>query len=120
MARGVGFLGAFLCLGATVATFACWRAMGRSWRIGIDPAEKTELVMAGPFRRVRHPIYALSIVLMLGTLAATQTRVMLAIAIVHFLLMQWEAAREEAHLLQKHGEEYARYRSATGRFLPRI
>src|SRR3954467_10369955 len=31
-ARGVGFLAEGSCLGATVATFACWRAMGRSWR----------------------------------------------------------------------------------------
>jgi protein-S-isoprenylcysteine O-methyltransferase Ste14 len=120
MTRGIGIAGAILCVIATAATFACWRAMGRSWRIGIDPAEKTELVMAGPFRRVRHPIYALSIVLMIGTLAATQTRVMLAVAIIHFVLMQWEASREEAHLLQNHGEKYARYRAATGRFVPRI
>ena len=118
--RVIAFLGAILCIIATAATFACWRAMGKSWRIGIDPAEKTELVIAGPFRRVRHPIYALSIVLMIGTLAATQTAVMLAVAIIHSALMQWEAAREEAHLLQKHGDEYERYRSTTGRFLPRI
>ena len=57
---------------------------------------------------------------MIGTVAATQTRLMLALAIIHFVLMQWEASREEAHLLQKHGEEYARYVSTTGRFLPRI
>ncbi|MFL6542460.1 MAG: methyltransferase family protein [Chthoniobacterales bacterium] len=120
LTHGIGILGAILCVFATTATFACWRAMGRSWRIGIDPAEKTELVIAGPFSLVRHPIYALSIVLMIGTVAAAQTRLMLALAIIHFVLMQWEASREEAHLLQKHGEEYARYVSTTGRFLPRI
>lgn len=118
--RAVAFTGALLCLAATGATFLCWRAMGKSWRLGIDPAEKTPLVVRGPFRIVRHPIYALSILLMLGTLMATQTRVMLVIAVLHFLLLQWEAAREEAHLWQKHGEDYARYRRSTGRFLPRL
>jgi protein-S-isoprenylcysteine O-methyltransferase Ste14 len=117
---GLAFVGAALCVLATAATFICWRAMGKSWRIGIDPAEKTTLVFAGPFQLVRHPIYSLSIVLMIGTLATTQTLFMLVIAILHSLLMQWEAAREEAYLLRKHGEEYAQYRRKTGRFLPRI
>ena len=31
--------------------------MGRSWRMGIDPAEKTSLVTRGPYRWMRHPIY---------------------------------------------------------------
>lgn len=118
--RAIGFAGALLCIAATSATFVCWRAMGESWRIGIDPAEKTALVVSGPFRIVRHPIYALSVLLMLGTVMATQTRVMLVIAVIHFVLLQWEARREEAHLLQKHGEEYARYRRGTSRFLPRL
>jgi protein-S-isoprenylcysteine O-methyltransferase Ste14 len=116
----IAVVGAIVCAGATAATFVCWRAMGKSWRIGIDPAEKTALIVAGPFRVVRHPIYALSIVLMIGTLAATQTRVMLLIAVIHFVLLQWEASREEAHLLQKHGAEYERYSRETGRFLPRV
>jgi protein-S-isoprenylcysteine O-methyltransferase Ste14 len=117
---GLAFLGAALCIIATAATFICWRAMGRSWRIGIDPAEKTTLVLAGPFRLVRHPIYSLSIVLMISTLATTQTLFMLAIAILHSVLMHWEAVREEAYLLRKHGEDYARYRRSTGRFVPRL
>lgn len=118
--RATAFAGALLCIAATGGTFVCWRAMGKSWRIGIDPAEKTTLVVSGPFRIARHPIYALSILLMLGTLMSTQTRVLLAIAVVHFVLLQWEAAREEAHLLQRHGDAYARYRRDTGRFLPRL
>ena len=44
---------------ATVMTFVCWRRMGRSWHIGIDPGEKLALVSTGPYRYVRHPIYAL-------------------------------------------------------------
>ena len=36
---------------------------------------------------------------MIGTLGATQTRLMFALAIIHFVLMQWEASREEARAL---------------------
>ncbi len=115
----VGFFGAAVCISAPVATFSCWREMGKSWRIGIDPHEKTPLVFSGPFRIVRHPIYTLSILLMFGTLATTPTPTMLVIAIVHIACLQFEARREEAYLLTKHGDSYATYSRRVGRFLPR-
>lgn len=115
-----GFLGAAVCVGATIATFSCWREMGRSWRLGIDPEERTQLIFSGPFCIVRHPIYALSILLVLGTLATTPTRVMLVIVIVHIACLQFEARREEIYLLGKHGRIYAEYMKDVGRFLPRI
>ncbi len=115
----VGFVGAVVCVIATVATFSCWREMGKSWRIGIDPHEKTQLIFSGPFRIVRHPIYTLSILLMLGTLATTPTPTMLVIAIVHIVCLQFEARREEAYLLTKHGDTYATYSQRVGRFFPR-
>ena len=121
LARTVaGFIGAAVCVVATIATFSCWREMGASWRIGIDPGEKTPLIFSGPFRIVRHPIYTLSILLVLGTLATTPTLVMLVIAIVHIACLQFEARREEIYLLGKHGHFYADYMQRVGRFLPRI
>jgi protein-S-isoprenylcysteine O-methyltransferase Ste14 len=114
-----GFVGAAVCLGATIATFSCWRAMGRSWRIGIDPEEKTQLIFTGPFRIVRHPIYTLSILLVLGTLATTPTLLMLVIAVVHIACLQFEAHREEIYLLGNHGQVYADYMKRVGRFFPR-
>jgi protein-S-isoprenylcysteine O-methyltransferase Ste14 len=115
----VAFIGAAVCIAATVATFSCWREMGKSWRIGIDPREKTQLVFTGAFRFVRHPIYALSILLITGTLATTPTLTMLGIALLHIVLLQIEARREEAYLLEKHGETYAEYCKRVGRFVPR-
>jgi protein-S-isoprenylcysteine O-methyltransferase Ste14 len=115
----VGLVGAAVCVGATIATFSCWREMGRSWRIGIDPQEKTQLIFGGPFRIVRHPIYTLSIFLVLGTLVTTPTLVMLAVAVVHIACMQFEARREELYLLGKHGNAYAEYMKRVGRFWPR-
>jgi protein-S-isoprenylcysteine O-methyltransferase Ste14 len=118
--RATSWAGAVVCIFATAATFVCWRAMGRSWRISLDPAEKTTLIRTGPFHFVRHPIYSLSILLMLGTLATMRTLLMFVIGIIHAALLQFEASREEGYLLQKHGDEYALYRRTTGRFLPRL
>ena len=109
-----------IVIAAYIATRACWRRMGRSWRMGIDPAERTALVFTGPFAHVRHPIYALSSLMMLATLAAVPSPVMAAVAVLHLSLLQWEARREEHHLSALHGSAYDDYRAGVGRFVPRL
>lgn len=104
---------------AFVLTRLCWKRMGKSWRMGIDPAERTSLVITGPYAYVRHPIYALSSLLMIATVIALPTPLMIAVAIPHLLLLQWEARREERHLCRVHGQPYERYRMDVGRFIPR-
>ncbi len=104
-----------ICL---ILTFVCWRQMGRSWRIGIDPKEKTELVVRGAYRFVRHPIYSLSMFLMIGTLLALPTPLMVVTALVHIAMLQVEARREESYLVRLHGSQYRQYRGTVGRFIP--
>jgi protein-S-isoprenylcysteine O-methyltransferase Ste14 len=105
---------------AYAATRLCWKRMGKSWRMGIDPAEKTSLVFTGPYAFVRHPIYALSSALMVATVAAVPSPLMMIAAALHLLLLQWEARREEQNLCRIHGRQYEDYRSRTGRFIPRL
>jgi protein-S-isoprenylcysteine O-methyltransferase Ste14 len=108
-----------LCLICTVLTFVCWRKMGRSWRIGIDPNEKLELVSTGPYRFVRHPIYALRMVINVCACVMAPSLLVLLSAGVDFLLLQIEARREERYMESKHGTEYQRYKNSVGRFVPR-
>src|SRR5258705_9002873 len=56
----VSWIALGLAVAAFIATWVCWRKMGRSWRMGIDPNDRTKLVVTGPYARLRHPIYALS------------------------------------------------------------
>jgi protein-S-isoprenylcysteine O-methyltransferase Ste14 len=110
----------FVAIFAFILTLICWKKMGKSWRMGVDPAEKTSLIVTGPFARVRHPIYALSSVLMLATVAIVPAPLMIAVAIVHLALLQLEARREEDYLANLHGPTYLDYCARTGRFLPKI
>lgn len=107
-----------LSLAAFAATLVCWKKMGRSWRMGIDPSEKTDLIVQGPYAYVRHPIYALSIALMLCTMLILPSPLMLVAGAIHILFLIWESRREEQYLVQTHGEPYVRYCSQVSRFIP--
>lgn len=108
-----------ICVGCTMFTFVCWHKMGRSWRIGIDPDEKLELVSTGPYKWVRHPIYALRMVINLCAFVMAPTPLVALTAGIDFLLLQIEARREEKYMLSKHPQEYGRYQQEVGRFVPR-
>ena len=70
--RIVQWLAVVIAIVSFVITWICWRNMGKSWRMGINPEEKTELVFSGPFAYVRNPIYGLSQVLMLCAILVAQ------------------------------------------------
>lgn len=116
----LGWIAVLVAAAAFAITWVCWVKMGTSWRMGIDPNERTTLVFNGPYAYVRHPIYGLSQVLMLAALCALPSPVMLVIAALHLGLMQWEVRREERYLVLLHGPAYADYMQRVGRFVPRI
>ncbi|MBK6862345.1 MAG: isoprenylcysteine carboxylmethyltransferase family protein [Ideonella sp.] len=112
-AAGVGVA----CL---LASIECWHRMGRSWRMAVAPDEKTELITTGLYGYVRHPIYALSIALMLCTAIVAPTLPVAAMAVIHIGLMNYKARNEERFLSMRDGATYRRYMQRTGRFLPRL
>ena len=106
---------ATLCL---LLTSQCWARMGKNWRMGVSETQKTELITDGVFAYVRHPIYALSMLLMICSVIVVPTLPMLVIAVVHIVLMNIKAHNEERYLLKVHGEQYQRYLQRTSRFFP--
>jgi protein-S-isoprenylcysteine O-methyltransferase Ste14 len=114
------WMGAVLAGCCFIATIFCWKTMGSSWRMGIDPGERTELVVSGPYTLLRHPIYALSQMMMLASILSLSSPLLLAAGTVHLILLHWEARREENHMLLQHGEVYGRYRDRVGGFFPRV
>lgn len=107
---------AVMCLALTAR---CWRRMGSDWRMAVSETHKGALITDGLFARVRHPIYALSMLLMLCSAIIVATVPMLVVAIAHVCVMLLKARNEERHLLKVHGAAYGAYLQRTGRFLPR-
>ncbi len=113
-------LAALLGFGCFAATAACWMRLGRNWSVAVLPGQKAELVRNGPYAVVRHPIYALSIALMLCSVVVVPTWAMLALALVHLPFMRIKARSEERFLRALHGQPYSDYCRHTGRFFPRL
>ena len=112
--------GTVAMLAGAGVTMAAQQAMGASWRVGVDPRERTELVTDGPFRRVRNPVFSGMLLCVAGNALAVPNRLtrvgsaQLVAGIVGQVLLL-----EEPHLHRQHGHRYAAYVASTGRFLPR-
>jgi protein-S-isoprenylcysteine O-methyltransferase Ste14 len=115
--RWMAALCVVMCLALTVK---CWRRMGSDWRMAVSDTQKSALITDGLFARVRHPIYALQMLLMLCSVLIVPTAPMIVVAIVHLSLMNLKARNEERHLLKVHGARYQAYLKHTGRFFPRL
>jgi protein-S-isoprenylcysteine O-methyltransferase Ste14 len=120
MVRAVRFAASGSALLCLLLTVHCWIKMGRSWSLAVVPDRNTSLVKTGIFGLVRHPIYGLSIGLMLASFAVIPTLPMAAIAVLHVTVLVLKARSEEQFLLSSHGQSYLDYTRRTGRFFPRL
>jgi protein-S-isoprenylcysteine O-methyltransferase Ste14 len=108
---------ALLCY---LLSLVCWLRLGRNWTMAVVPKQESQLVTAGPYRWVRHPIYSLSILLMLMSALVLPTVPMVLLAALHIYVMTRKARHEEGHLRERFGPEYAHYCDQVGRFCPRL
>lgn len=114
-------VGIALTLLGMVGTLWSQMAMGDAWRIGVDHAERTQLVADGPFRWVRNPIFT-SMVVGLGGIALLVPNLFALVAVASLVgaLQLQVRLVEEPYLLTIHGDAYRRYATQVGRFLPGI
>ncbi|MFP5488571.1 MAG: methyltransferase family protein [Acidimicrobiia bacterium] len=113
--------GAVIAVGGILATVAAQWQMGESWRIGVDPTERTGLVTEGIFAHVRNPIFTAMLIAAVGFALMVGNWVAVAglAALVTALEVQVRAV-EEPYLARTHGAAYDAYRTTAGRFLPGI
>ncbi|MGH3391686.1 MAG: methyltransferase family protein [Actinomadura sp.] len=119
--EAVHSLGIVIAVLGMAGTLTTQLAMGDSWRIGVDTAERTTLVTGGPFRWVRNPIFTAMTTTVLGLVLMVPNPVTVAgIAAVAIALQVQVRGIEEPYLGRLHGTAYHHYAATTGRFLPGI
>jgi type IV secretory pathway VirJ component/protein-S-isoprenylcysteine O-methyltransferase Ste14 len=103
------------------AALAAWTlAVFRSWRLAARIEHGHELCSAGPFRRVRHPIYLAMDLLALGSWLWAPTAAVGLGAVLVALAGDLRARTEERLLQDTFGSSYDRYRRQAWRFLPGV
>ena len=117
----VGWAGAALTVAGTAVAVASQVAMGASWRVGVDAAERTDLVHSGPFALVRNPFFAATVLAATGLALMVPNALALAGLVVLLVAVQLQVrVVEEPYLLATHGPAYRTYAARAGRFLPGV
>ena len=117
----VQLAGLVLALAGFAATLAGQTGMGASWRIGVDPGERTDLVTGGVFAHVRNPIFTAMVLAQAGIVLMVPTWVSVAALGALVVAVELQArCVEEPYLHQVHGAAYAAYAGRAGRFLPGV
>lgn len=107
---------------APLSAGLAWRAslaLGKNWSYAAALNDDHELVTTGPYRKVRHPIYASMLGMMLATGGAYTWWPMYLIAAVLILLgIEIRVRAEERIMEQYFQDEYIEYRARTRAYLP--
>jgi protein-S-isoprenylcysteine O-methyltransferase Ste14 len=121
--RGAGAAGWLLIAAGIALYFACafwgFAMRGKGTPLPLDPPKK--LVVVGPYRVVRNPMYwgVGSVILgeaaIFHSVALAELTVVFAIGVILFVLLF-----EEPALRRKFGEEYEEYCTQVPRWLPRL
>src|SRR5581483_2260237 len=91
---------------------------GRHWRGVIAILGNHQLIRSGPYRLVRHPIYAAMLGMFVGT-AMVSGGLYALLGVVLAAVAYWRKVLVEEHYLhQAFGDEYAEYSRITPTLIP--
>jgi protein-S-isoprenylcysteine O-methyltransferase len=115
----IHFVFGLILTGAGIA-FAIWArlALGRNWSGTVTIKEDHVLIRHGPYRFVRHPIYAGILLAMAGTAVGygrTTCLIGLGIALLSFWI---KSRKEEEFMIGQFGAQYAEYRREVKALIP--
>ena len=102
---------ALVLLGIALMIWAT-RTAGR-----VKLADDVQLIMVGPYRLSRHPMYLAWTFLYLGLLLLLDSGWLVVLIPILALWVHWESGKEEHRLIESFGPEYVRYQDKVRRYL---
>ncbi|MDQ3238790.1 MAG: isoprenylcysteine carboxylmethyltransferase family protein, partial [Actinomycetota bacterium] len=78
------------------------------------------LVLEGPYRYVRNPLYVTDFLLILGTALLCGNWFLISLAVLYLLQLALQLPLEERELRRRFGAQYRRYCQLVPRFVPRL
>lgn len=111
---------AILCLGGL--GFCLWAraVLGRNWSGTVTLKENHELIVRGPYRLVRHPIYTGLLAMLIATWME-QPHIAGMVGLVFVFISFWiKLSAEEEVMRKQFPDQYAAYRERVKRIIPFI
>jgi len=106
---------------AVAVSFEAARALGNLLRIDAEFSVNHRLVCTGPYRWVRHPVYASFLCLMVGTGLLITPWPLLLVGLAIFLCGTEIRVRTEDRLLAaRFGEQFADYQRTVAAYVPLV
>ncbi len=102
--------------------FAIWAraTLGRNWSGMVEVKQAHKLIVAGPYRIVRHPIYSGILLALLGTaLGIGELKSFVALPLF-FTAWLTKSRHEEEFMRQQFGNDYAAYQSKVKALIPGV
>jgi protein-S-isoprenylcysteine O-methyltransferase Ste14 len=85
---------------------------------GSTPRDTDKLMIVGPYRFVRHPMYAAALYISLGLALLTQSLACFAVFCIYLVLILLLIPVEEQGLQQAYGSQYIAYRQRIRKLVP--
>ena len=97
------------------------RHLDKQWRFEAALSEDHELIRTGPYRWLRHPIYASMLGMLLATGLAKTWWPLLVAGVIFFVIgTEIRVQAEDGLLAARFGDEFARYKQTAKAYLPFI
>ena len=116
MPNFIKILGIILLFGGEILFIWSHNTIGKFWNVTVDLKENHQLIMEGPYKYIRHPLYTASIISFIGTILIISTWLLAILFIIYLIAYYFMAKQEEKILLEKFGERYKEYIKNTGMF----
>lgn len=111
-------LSILLFLMAALLSWSAKRALGRHWRIDAGLNSDHELVMSGPYRVLRHPIYASMLCVLLGTGVILTPWWMLSLVLAFVAGTEIRVRVEDQLLRSAFGDRFLDYQRNVSAYVP--
>ena len=111
---------AILCICGLAFCLWARAVLGRNWSGTVTLKENHELIVRGPYRLVRHPIYTGLLAMMIGT-AIQQGHIAGMIGVIFVFVSFWiKLLHEEGVMLKQFPDQYPDYQQRVKRIIPWI
>ena len=113
-------LGVFLGVVSILCVLWVQRTLAGSFSATLEVYEDHQLITAGPYTRVRHPLYSAHTLFNVSMVLVSANWILLLFMIVGMPFTYWRLSKEEAMLIEQFGDHYREYIKRTGRLFPKL